>query len=458
MQADERESRRVTAQDEIAALRAKGVVGVAATFTDNAGITRTKAVPLERLPDLAAWGVGATPCFDLFGFDDQIAVAADGTTPIGDLRVMPDLERVVPLAAQPGWAWAPSDRYDQQGEPHSGCSRSLLRRLVADLGERGIGMRSAFEVEWVVSTGEDDAFVPAASGPGYGFQRLGELSGYARRVLEALREEDVEVHQLHPEYAPGQFELSVAAEDPVRAADTSVLVRETVRGVGQEFGLRTSFSPKVDLSGVGSGGHVHFSLAADDASLMAGGDGAAGMSQRGEAFTAGVLRHLPALMAVGAPSLASYLRLEPSHWAGIYRCWGIENREAAIRVVTGSAGSEQWASNVEVKCFDLLANPYLVLAGVIAAGMDGLASDLRLPEPVDVDPVVLSDEERSERGIDRLPGSLAYSVAEFENDDVIAGAFGPGLHESILAVRRMEMDTYADATDEEVAAAVRWRH
>ncbi|MGH3358003.1 MAG: glutamine synthetase, partial [Nocardioidaceae bacterium] len=289
-------------------------------------------------------------------------------------------------------------------------------------------------------------------------QRLCEVSGYARRVLEALAEEGVTVEQFHPEYAPGQFELSVAPEDPIAAADTSVLVRETIRGVGQEFGLRTSFSPKVDLSGVGNGGHVHFSLLSGDANLMSGGDGAAGMTPPGESFAAGVHRHLPALMAIGAPSLASYLRLVPSHWAGIYRCWGVENREAAVRVVTGSAGSEGWAANVEVKCFDLLANPYLVLAGIVAAGLDGLAGEDRLPAPVDIDPAAMTDEVRAERGIDQLPRSLAYSVAEFENDDAIAAAFGPGLHGSILAVRRMEMDTYADATDEEIAAAVRWRH
>ncbi|MGH3357342.1 MAG: glutamine synthetase, partial [Nocardioidaceae bacterium] len=167
----------MSAQDQTPALRAKGVVGVVAGFVDNAGIARVKAVPLDRLPDVSAWGVGATPCFDAFGFDDQIAVAADGTTPVGDLRVMPDLDRLVPLAAHPGWAWAPSDRYDQQGEPHPGCSRSLLRRLVADVAEQGMTMRAAFEVEWVVSTGDGDAFVPATSGPGYGLQRLCEVSG-----------------------------------------------------------------------------------------------------------------------------------------------------------------------------------------------------------------------------------------------------------------------------------------
>ena len=113
------------------------------------------------------------------------------------------------------------------------------------------------------------------------------------------------------------------------------------------------------------------------------------MTPDGESFAGGVLAHLPALLALGAPSVASYLRLVPQHWAGAYACWGLENREAALRLVTGSAGSEPWAANLEVKCVDLHANPYLLLAGVLAAGADATP----LPEPVDVDPASLGDDE-----------------------------------------------------------------
>lgn len=453
----ERDRRRLAARDRVENLRAQGVVAVAASFTDNAGISRAKSVPLDRFPHLAAWGVGATPCFDLFGFDDQIAVSADGTTPIGDLRVIPDLDRVTTLSADPGWAWAPASRYAQDGTPHPGCSRSRLAALMANLDDRGLSMRSAFEIEWVLSAAEGDEFAAATSGPGYGLARLTEVSAYARDLLEALDAQGVVVEQFHPEYAPGQFELSVAPEDPVAAADTSVLVRETIRSVGRRHGLRTSFSPKVDLAGVGNGGHVHASLQSGGDNQMSGGDGAPGMTPVGEAFTAGVLRRLPALMALGAPGLASYLRMVPSHWAGVYRCWGIENREAAVRVVTGSTGQPD-AANVEVKCFDLLANPYLVLAGLVAAGSDGMDASARLPGEVTVDPAALSDEQRQARGVEALPTSLAQAVAEFEHDDVLRTALGDGLHASILAVRRMEMDMYASATPEEIAAAARWRH
>ena len=204
------------------------------------------------------------------------------------------------------------------------------------------------------------------------------------------------------------------------AADTSVLVRAVIAAVGVEHGFRTSFSPKVAVPGVGNGGHVHLSLWRDGANLMAGGpDARFGLTADGEAFAAGILEHLPALMAVGAPGVTSYLRQVPSHWAGTYACWGLENREAAVRMVTGSPGATASAANVEVKCFDLHANPYLVFAGLIAAGLAGLSSSASLPDPVDVDPAVLGDDELASRGIRRLPQYLREAVDAFAADSVV---------------------------------------
>ena len=114
----------------------------------------------------------------------------------------------------------------------------------------------------------------------------------------------------------------------------------------------------------------------------------------------------------------------PQHWAGAYACWGLENREAAMRMVTGSRGSEDWAANLEVKCFDLHANPYLMLAGLLATGTAGLEAGTALPEPVDVDPAALDEEDLSARGIKRLPGTLRESLDAFASDDVLGAAFG----------------------------------
>ena len=458
MDVAERQARSAHAERLIRTLVEHDVGMVATTFVDNAGITRVKSVPLKRLPEFAAWGVGASTSFDFFRFDDWLAAPLDGTAPVGDLRVIPDLRRLVRLAAQPGWAWAPGDRYRLDGKPHEGCSRLLLQRLVNDAAGAGLAIKAAIEIEWVVSAGDGEDFVSAAVGPAYGMSRLVGVSDYVRDLIDALSAERIRVEQFHPEYAAGQLELSVAAESPVDAADTEVLVRSTIRAVGRRYDYRTSFSPKVEAEGVGNGGHVHLSVWRGGQNMMSGGDRRYGLTPVGEAFTAGILNRLSALLAIGAPSVASYLRLVPSHWAGVYACWGLENREAALRMITGSAGSSAWAANIEVKCLDLTANPYLLLAGLLATGLNGVASEAQLAEPVDVDPAVLPPDELDRRGIRRLPMTLRESTDALAADTVLREALGSALIDSVLAVRESEIELFAGASAEEVVRAFRWTH
>ena len=453
----DRDRRLSRAESLVPDLAQRGVVAVATSFVDNAGISRVKSVPLDRLPNLAAWGVGFSTAFDFFRFDDWVAAPPTGEGPVGDQRIVPDLDRLVVLAGQPGWAWAPGERYAQTGEPYPLDSRLLLGRVTDRLGARGLRPLSAIEIEWVVSA-DGEEFSPAVTGPAYGLARLVDLSDYCRDVISALQAQDVAVEQFHPEYAAGQLELSVAPESPVHAADTSVLVRTTIRAVGRQHGLRTSFSAKVDAAGVGNGGHVHVSLGREERNLMSGGTGPFGLTDEAAAFTAGILEHLPGLLAIGSPAVASYLRLVPQHWAGAYQCWGLENREAALRMVTGSTGSEHWAANLEVKCVDLHANPYLMLAGLLSAGLDGIDRGTALPEPVDVDPAALGEDGLAARGIRRLPTTLRESLDAFLADEALTTAYGEPLVAAIRAVRESEIDLFADASPEEVAAASRWAH
>ena len=184
MDTAERAARSSRAEGLLAGLAERGVVAVATTFVDNAGIARVKAVPLSRFPHLAGWGVGFSPAFDYFRFDDWVAAPASGEGPVGDQRIVPDLDRVVVLAGQPGWAWSPGERWSQDGEAHPSCSRLLLRRQVEELRSRGLEVRSAFEIEWVVSRGGADDFSPVTAGAGYGMARLVEVSDYCRDVID----------------------------------------------------------------------------------------------------------------------------------------------------------------------------------------------------------------------------------------------------------------------------------
>src|SRR5271165_26926 len=376
----------------------------------------------------------------------------------GDLRLYPDLNRLVRLAAQPGWAWAPVDRRSQTGEPHPRCQRTFVARMVDRAASGGLSASMSFETEWVLDAGDGEELVPATAGPAYGMTRVIDRSDYLRDVLQALAEESVRVDQIHPEYAAGQYELSVGPSDPIGAADDAVLVRQTVRAVGSRHGLRTSYSPSVVAGSVGNGCHLHLSIWRDGSNLFSGGEGLYGLAPEAQSFLAGVLAELPALLVIGAPSVASYLRLVPQHWAGAYRCWGRENREAAVRLVTGTQGHESTAANAEVKCFDASGSPYLVAGAVLAAGLAGISDELSLGPEVTVDPASLGEDELCRLGASRLPTSLGDALEHYERSEVLAEALGHELYVTIAAVRRAEIELFANASPDEVAAATRWRH
>ncbi|MFJ9632529.1 glutamine synthetase [Streptomyces sp. NPDC101175] len=444
-----------------AELTGRGVHGIVLAYVDTAGVGRVKTVPTARLAAAAAWGVGMSPVFDTFLADDSIVTTDVLGSPDGDLRLYPDLDRLAVLAGQPGWAWAPVDRITQEGERHPGCSRTFLRRVVTDARRRhGLTFRAGIEIEWVLGLGTaaDGTFVPATTAPAYSAARQVELSDYGAELLAALAAQGVAVDQFHPEYAAGQFELSTGALDPVAAADLSVLVRQTVRAVSERHGLRASFTPAVLARGVGNGGHIHLSAWRDGANLHTGGEGRYGMTADAESFAAGLLAHLPALTAVTAPSPASYLRLQPSQWAGVFTAWGRETREAAVRVVTGTAGLRAEAANLEVKPVDLAANPYLALGCLITAGLDGLTSAAALPEETTKDPAHLDTATATARGVRRLPTSLAEAVAEFRGDALLRAALDPVLADAVIAVREGEIAAVAGLDDERIAAAYRWRY
>jgi glutamine synthetase len=450
------EERRQRARTLAERLQADGISAVALTFVDNAGITRVKTVPIGRLPEVACRGVGMSPVFDHFVVDDSIAPEG---SPTGDLRLVPDLDRLTALSAQPGWAWAPVDRYQQDGDPYPGCQRGFAGRQAQRAGDVGLDVRMGFEVEWAVGTEDDDGgFVPACQGPAYGMARLVELSDYVADLHDALAAEGLTVLQIHPEYAPGQFECSVAPADPVAAADAVVLVRETIRALSLAYGMRSSFAPLASAGGVGNGSHLHLSLWRTGRNLFSSGDGRYGLTPEGESFLSAVLSHLPALLGVGAPSAASYLRLVPSHWAGAYRCWGPENREAALRFISGASVDQGQAANAEVKCLDSAANPYLVVGAVLALGLSASGEDGLLPPELTADPALLSGDERDRLGVARLPSNLPVAIEHLAGCEVLATAMGAPLFDALLAVRRAEQARFAEASDSEIVAATRWRY
>jgi glutamine synthetase len=455
-QALERNAERV--RQVARSLAGKGVRAVAVTIVDNAGVTRVKTFPTGRLERAARWGVGLTPAFAVFMVNDAITSSDSVAGPTGDLRLILDPDGLQMLPGQPGWAWAPADQFTQEGEPFACCQRSFLRRMVARATDSGLSVLAGCELEWFLGQEKDGAVVPAGAGPGYGAAVLAQLSDYARDLVAALEDQGAGVEQFHPEYAPGQLELSLSHRPPLVAADLNVLVRQAIRSISARDGWQASFSPVVVPGQVGNGGHVHLSLWREGRNLLAGGNGPHGMTAEGEAFVAGILAELPALLALGAPSVVSYLRLVPSHWAGAYACWGRENREAAVRFITGMVGDRDAAANVEVKCFDQSANPYLAVGALIAAGLSGVERSLTLPPEVEGDPASYPEEELAAHGIQRLPRSLGESLKHLEESEVLRQALGTPLHQAFVAVRRAELDAFGSLEPEAVTAVHRFRY
>lgn len=435
-----------------ARLASQGVRAVALTWVDNAGVTRVKTIPVDRLASAAAWGVGMSSVHDVFCVDDSITTSQHIGGPVGDLRLHPDLDALTVLAAQPGWAWAPVDRWTQEGEPYPADQRLFARRMAQRARDAGLELRMAFEIEWYLA--RDDG-TPASSGPAYGMTPIVELSDYGRDLLSALAAQGVAVEQFHPEYAPGQLEVSVAPADPVGAADLVVLVRETIRAITNRHGLRVSFAPVPVAGKVGNGMHLHFSAwSPQEGNLFAGGTGPHGMTARGESVLAGVLNRLPALLGVAAPSVASQLRLVPQRWAGTYQCWGRENREAALRFVTGVVGARDTAANAEIKCCDASANPYLVVGAVCLIAAESADAGWKLPPEVSTDPAALAGAQQPPR----LPDSVSSAIDHLNGDAGLRAAMGDELLDAHVAVHRAEWELLGGRTAEEIVEAVRWRY
>ncbi len=436
-----------------------GVEAVALGFVDPSAIVRVKVVPISRFAQVVASGVGLSTLFNAAMSDDRFALLPgfiDG--PSGDLRLRPDAAATVPLAAMPGWAWSPVDQFTQDGEPFPACPRTFARRMADAFDERGVSVRAAFEFEFSVGRRRDDGeFEPVHEGPGYSDIALVGNHEFALDLIAAMEAQDLGLQQFHPEYANGQFEVSIAPRDPVAAADAAVIVRETTRAIARRHDSVVSFAPQVGVD-TGNGVHVHLSLWDGGDNLMSGGDGPAGMHERGASFVAGILRELPGLVGVTVPSCLSYLRLQPHHWSGAMRCWGTENREAALRFIAGGTAASADGANVEVKPVDGTANPYLAIGALLAAGLSGLDADDDLPPSTEEDPAGLSDDVKAARGIERLPASLPEAVDRLAESSMLRAAMGEFLFETFLATRRGECEAYEGLDDEELIRRLRWRY
>ena len=418
-------------------------------FVDHAGIPKAKAVHRDAFAKRAKAGVGLAK--GVLALDPSGALhAASGLSPVGEVRLVPDLSSLTPLPFARGQAMVSCDMTEPNARtPWDGCPRGALRRVLERLAERGYRSLASYEAEFYLR-GPDG---PLDRTPYAGSFALTAAADFVAELAETLEEMGIQPEQCHAEVGHGNLELSVKEAEALVAADRRVLVLETIRGVAQRMSFETTMAPKPYLEGAGNGHHLHLSVYSLEDKTQALFDASGALSGPGSGFVAGLLEHLPAVMAFTTPSPNSYQRIGPGLWSSAYACYGPDNREAAVRCASPMAGAESATANVELKPVDVTANPYLALAAVLAAGIDGLERDLDLGEPTTVDPATLGEEERASRGIRPLPASLDEALDALEKDDVLIEALGEPLVRTHLAVARAQAEIARGLTPEEVAAA-----
>ncbi|QQP92852.1 glutamine synthetase (plasmid) [Skermanella sp. TT6] len=412
---------------------------VSVVTTDLAAITRGRPLPAGRLDRVAEAGVGWVPAnLCLTAFNSISDPNPWGST--GDLRILPDLAARYTTArtgSPTPFDMVMGDIVELDGTPWQGCPRTWLKNALAAL-EQATGLRvlAAFEQEFQLA-GEGTA------AHAFSFEALRRVDPFAPRLFACLEEAGIDPEMVLAEYGDRQFEITHAPADALTAADRAVAIRELTREVARVLGTRASFAPKPDPEGVGNGVHIHFSLfgpGGAPATYDAGGPG--DLSEAAGAFCAGILRHLPALTALTAASVPSYLRLKPHSWSSSYTWLAERDREAALRICpTVSIGGRDPAKqfNIEFRAADATANPYLALGSLVLAGLAGIAAKLPTPPLVTGDPSVMDEAERAGKGLVRLPETLDAALAAFDADPVVQGWFTRPFAESYVGVKRAEI-------------------
>jgi glutamine synthetase len=270
---------------------------------------------------------------------------------------------------------------------------------------------------------------------------LVDLAGTAERA-------GLSVEQLHTEYGHDQLEVSLAPDTPVAAADAVILARIVIGRTAARHGLRISFSPVPFEGAAGNGAHLHLSLADDEGPLFSGGAGPYGIRPAGGSAIAGVIDTLPELIGVYAGSAVSALRLKPGNWAGAAACWGLENREAAVRFIAATPGNPHGA-NAELKLIDPSANPYLAAAAFLGSALRGIDRALDLPDEIPQNP------SNATAPPPPLPTGQPAAIDALEHSATAAELLTPEVVEALVAVRRYEIATFGALPPSETTKALR---
>ncbi|KAI1348273.1 glutamine synthetase [Xylaria sp. FL0043] len=416
---------------------------------DYTSTLRCRLVPIKQVYKVLESGKPLTisitkACFGLLQ-TDVIIPQSSGT---GVYSMLPDWSTLKPGPID-GHVSVFAEFRELDGTAAALCPRSLLRKTVAKAASQDLTFLVGFEVEFVIleraldlKTGREK-FRTKRSG-GHAWSKVSALADWgckgsfgnaADEMLTRLADAGIEVEQFHPESAPGQFEVVLGALPPLEACDALLHARQILESVAARHGFKMTLHPKPFAQAPGSASHAHISISSPSGNE----------SRVYESFYAGILKHFPALIAFAYSNPTSYERIVDSCWAGgRWVTWGTQNREAPLRKCEGS----HW----ELKTLDGLANPYLVIAAVLAVGTEGVRNGTPLTwKDCEKDPATLNTEERKELGIDTmLPGQIGQALSSLKNDRDIADLLGSELVERYYDVKSAEWDMLNPMSAEEL--------
>ncbi|WP_132059016.1 type I glutamate--ammonia ligase [Halorussus amylolyticus] len=422
-------------QDVLDEIEEKNVDFVRLQFTDITGTVKNVSVPASQVEKAFEEGIW----FDGSSIEGFVRIQES------DMRLEPDPETftVLPWRSNGDSASARliCDVMNTDGTPFEGGPRQVLKSVLADAEEMGYTVSIGPEPEFFLFEKDENGkatTTPHDSGGYFDLAPKDLASDVRREIIFTLERMGFEIEASHHEVADGQHEINFKYDDALSAADNIATFRAVVRAVAEQNDIHATFMPKPISAINGSGMHSHISLFDEDGNAFADADDDYNLSEVAYKFMGGVLNHAQAFTAVTNPTINSYKRLVPGYEAPVYIAWSDVNRSALIRVPDAAGAS----SRFEIRSPDPSCNPYLALAAVISAGLDGIENDADPGEAVSEDIYEFGEAEREEYGIDTLPGSLGEAVDALEEDEVITDALGEHVTEKFAQAKRADVADY----------------
>jgi glutamine synthetase len=417
----------------LARLRTDRVVALRLHFIDLMGVSKSLEIPVDRLAEALA-GQAVFDGSALEGFaravESDVVLSPDPTT----LVVLPADGSTEPLA------WMLCDIVLPDGRPFDQCPRTVLKRAVRRLAEAGYEARVGAEVEFFLfeQKGGPLSVRPTDAAGYFDFTPADRGEAARQAIVRALAAAGIHVEASHHECAPGQHEIDLAPESPLKAANNLATLKLIARRVALDFGLHASFMPKPIFGAAGSGLHLHFQLFHEGQNAFADQADPHGLSAAGRGFIAGLVRHARGMAAVTNPLVNSYKRLVPGWEAPTHAVWSEQNRNPLVRVpaIRGER------LRVEFRMPDPASNPYLALAVCLWAGLDGIRAGWDAGPPVNVEIDQLSGRERGRLRIHPLPADLSEAIDWLRKDEVVREALGEPIVAALVAAKRQEWNDY----------------